>query len=190
MKKRIGIPLGVTRGCATRKYPEGYDTNSRLFAIWNNMLARCHRPNNKMWHHYGGRGIAVCQEWQRDYSTFMRWALANGYANDLTIERKNVDEGYEPTNCCWIPLSEQNSNRRSGLPPFTAFGETKTLKEWVSDPRCVVKATTVYNRLLSGRTMEWAISHGRYAERRPSNLAPGIMSARELRAIIKIDSGS
>jgi len=65
----------------------------------------------KQWDDYGGRGISVCDEWQ-DFSAFRDWALASGYDPNLTIERKDNDGNYEPSNCCWIPLKDQAKNRR------------------------------------------------------------------------------
>ena len=71
--------------------------------IWND--------NDK---YYGARGIRVCDEWKTGSKLFKEWALANGYKEDLTIDRINVDGNYEPSNCRWITQAEQNRNRRFG----------------------------------------------------------------------------
>ena len=65
----------------------------RLYQIWVEMRRRCRAENRPAYANYGGRGIAVCAEWQ-DYERFAQWALHNGYSDDLTIERKNVNAGY------------------------------------------------------------------------------------------------
>jgi hypothetical protein len=78
------------------------------------MRTRCNNPNRKEWANYGGRGIKVCSEWD-SFENFYEWAINNGYADDLSIERKDVNKGYSPKNCCWIPLVEQARNKTNSL---------------------------------------------------------------------------
>lgn len=83
----------------------------RLYRIWQNMLNRCRNEKLACWPDYGGRGIRVCEEWH-EFDTFRTWALANGYADNLTIDRIDNDKGYNPKNCRWITRAEQNRNQR------------------------------------------------------------------------------
>lgn len=85
---------------------------TRLHRIWQNMKSRCTNPRCTSFPYYGGRGITVCNEWLSDFSAFRDWALANGYADDLTIDRVDVDKGYSPDNCRWATKAEQSRNRR------------------------------------------------------------------------------
>lgn len=87
------------------------DCYTRLYTIWRSMRQRCGNPKNMDYKSYGGRGILVCDEW-KDYTAFKRWALSNGYADNLSIDRINVDGNYEPGNCRWADAKTQANNRR------------------------------------------------------------------------------
>lgn len=88
------------------------ESGSRLHRIWGNMRARCNRPRSTGYARYGGRGITVCDEWDRSYEAFRDWARASGYTDDLSIERVDVDGGYCPENCTWADHTTQSRNRR------------------------------------------------------------------------------
>jgi len=86
--------------------------NGRLGQVWINMLQRCHIKNNPQFKDYGGRGIFVCYEWKNNFDLFKDWALKNGYADDLFIDRIDNDKEYAPYNCRFTDRCTQNQNRR------------------------------------------------------------------------------
>lgn len=132
------------------------ETGTRLWTIWATMKARCSWSGHIGFSHYGGRGIRVCEEWQR-YEAFRDWAMANGYRDDLTIDRVDNDGNYEPSNCRWASPSDQCNNRRYNR-VLEAFGEKKNLIQWVRDARCVVSESTLAGRLHRGWEVERALT--------------------------------
>ena len=88
------------------------ESRTRLYKIWADMKARCSCIGSVSYIRYGARGIEVCEEWRNSYVAFRDWALNNGYTDDLTIERVNVDGNYEPDNCKFITWKDQYLNRR------------------------------------------------------------------------------
>ena len=107
--------IGHTTSCGCKKRIPANKTHgeshTRLHDIWCSMNDRCN-PQNKHSSRYGKRGISVCSEWS-DYEKFKEWAIETGYKDSLTIERKDIDKGYCPENCEWIPLGKQARNRRT-----------------------------------------------------------------------------
>ena len=104
-------------------------TQTRLYRIWRAMKNRCSDPKHPHYNDYGGRGISVCDEWKHDSKLFCDWAIANGYADRLTIDRIDVNGDYCPDNCRWITMKEQHNNRRDTI-IVTYNGKTQTLSQW------------------------------------------------------------
>lgn len=102
---------------------------TRLYRIWQAMHARCYIKTNPAFKNYGGRGIAICSEWVKDFQAFYDWSMANGYDDSLTIDRIDVNGNYEPNNCRWATKAEQAVNTRVNR-YLTYNGETHTISEW------------------------------------------------------------
>ena len=101
---------------------------TRLYEIWRQMHRRCYGKETKAYPYYGGRGITICDEW-KEFEPFKKWAIENGYADDLTIDRIDVNGNYEQSNCRWVTAKEQANNRRSNH-KVEYNGETHTVSEW------------------------------------------------------------
>jgi len=119
-----------------------------LYGIWKGIKSRCYNPNRKAYPYYGARGIRVCAEWLHNYPAFEAWALVNGYASHLEIDRRDNGLGYSPENCRFTTAKVQSRNRRNNL-LVTAFGETKTIMEWSEDRRCSIGYPGLRMRFLS-----------------------------------------
>lgn len=163
-----------TCGCqANAKHRIHGGARTRLYAIYKDMRLRCTSPKRKRYKHYGGRGITVCQEWSR-FENFREWALANGYASDLTLDRRDNDGNYCPENCRWTTRSVQDNNKQNSV-RITAFGERKTVAEWSRDTRCVVSYQVLGDRMRkwsdkSGEEMLTTPSRPRMRRCQPSNV--------------------
>jgi hypothetical protein len=134
------------------------------------MMDRCYLGSSDSFPEYGGRQISVCSDWD-DYTNFKAWALTHGYKDGLSIERIDVNENYCPENCEWIPLSKQNRNKQNTL-YLTAWGETKCMKDWAEDERCVVGYKCLWKRIKGGHPPEQAMSQPNQTAGRPNRLSP------------------
>lgn len=117
---------------------------SRINLIYRHMKQRCYNPRCKDYKDYGNRGILICSEWMnpervpsldnatKGYLAFKTWAISNGYSDDLTIDRIDVNKGYSPSNCRWVSNKVQQNNKRTNK-YLTYKGRTKSLSEWCEE---------------------------------------------------------
>lgn len=131
------------------------ETNKRLYSIWYNMKMRCYNKNNNDFKYYGGRNIKICNEWLNNFKTFKDWAIKNGYQNNLTIDRIDVNKNYEPSNCKWSAIQEQQWNKRNTI-YYKYKGETKSLPELCYKYK--IKEDVVCSRLTRGWNLETALT--------------------------------
>jgi hypothetical protein len=102
--------------------------NKKLYYIWQSMLQRCTRPTHHKYHNYGERGITVCDEW-RTFEGFHKWAIHNGYGDNLSLDRIDDNGNYEPSNCRWTDMMTQCNNKRTNV-WLERDGEIHTMAEW------------------------------------------------------------
>lgn len=109
-------------------------SDTRIYNTYKDMIRRCYCKTDDHYKDYGGRGIYVCDEWQKkdNYSglkAFVDWAYKNGYNDNLYIDRIDVNGPYSPSNCRWVSMIIQANNKRDSV-YITANGETYTLAQW------------------------------------------------------------
>lgn len=159
--ERHSLVSGNTRSCGClhkeqlikRNYKHG-ERYTRLYKVWVSMRERCsvHSIKYKQWE---GRGIKVCADWQNSFCKFKEWAVNNGYKDTLTIDRIDVNGNYEPTNCRWISMQEQQYNK-TNTRFFEYKGQKKCLAEWAEI--FGINKPTLYNRVYNcGWSIEKAL---------------------------------
>lgn len=109
---------GTTKSCGchradplvrySTKHGKRYE---RLYSIYCDMKKRCYNKRCNGYKYYGGKGITICEEWLENFNSFYKWAIENGYDEELTIDRIDSSGNYEPVNCRWITRSENISRR-------------------------------------------------------------------------------
>lgn len=107
---RDGVRCG---GCTPIKHGEarrGAQTSE--WRTWHGMIHRCTRQNNDDFHHYGGRGIKVCDRWLNSFNDFVA-DMGRKPTKKHTLERKDANGNYEPNNCIWALQVVQVRNRRN-----------------------------------------------------------------------------
>ena len=140
-------------GCLTveqtvkRNYRHG-DTKDRLYKIWWGIKMRTTNPNRKEYPRYGGRGIKLCNEWADDHLAFKEWALSNGYSENLSLDRIDVNGDYEPSNCRWATDLEQANNQTSNH-LITYNGKTMNITQWSKETG--IPRSTISGRLFKGK---------------------------------------
>lgn len=144
------LTQGTTVSCGCKKIKHGYANKERLYQTWKNMRRRCYDPSNKRYAQYGGRGIKICPEWD-DYAVFRSWAMSNGYRDDLTIDRIDVNGDYCPENCRWSTTTEQMNNMtRNRIISFC--GKSMTMSEWARE--LGISYSTMNHRVQRGWSMD------------------------------------
>lgn len=132
-------------------------THTKLYETWSNMKTRCYNQKGRRYKDYGGRKIKVCEEWKNDFISFYNWAIANGYKENLTLDRINVNGNYEPSNCRWVDWKKQQNNRRNNF--IIEYNKTKhTLQEWSEILPINISSSILRYRILSGWSIEEAFS--------------------------------
>lgn len=125
-------------------------SNTPIYAVWQTMKQRCNNPKNQKYKWYGAKGVTYCEEWE-SVEVFYKWCLSNGYEEGLTLDRIDSNGNYEPKNCRFVPISEQQSNKTNTH--FIEYnGEIHTLTEWSKILQ--IPRSTLSNRI---NALGWSI---------------------------------
>lgn len=135
------------------KYKHGLKDHP-IYNVWKTMRQRCNNPNDADYKQYGGRGISITKRWN-DPVVFFNWAVASGYKKGLTLDRIDNNKGYSASNCRWVDMKVQNSNRRDNN-KLTFKGRTETLSEWSRITG--INRTTLFKRKEKGWKPEKILS--------------------------------
>lgn len=127
---------------------------NKLYGIYISMINRCTNVKCKSYANYGGRGIKVCDEWMKDFNSFVNWSLQHGYINQdnvkrsnrLSIDRIDNDKGYCPENCQWITLKENILKSRIG-------------KHWSESTKKKISVAHKGKKLSTEQKLKLSLSH-------------------------------
>lgn len=129
-------------------------SRSRLYRTYYGMKHRCYDPKDSHYKNYGAKGITICNEWLESFKAFQDWALANGYTDELTIDRIDNSKGYSPSNCRWATKAQQVRNS-SATKYYTYKGKTLCIADWAKEKG--ISKASLYQRLERGIPFEIAI---------------------------------
>ena len=160
----------ISCGCLSREKIIKNNTKhgmhkTRIYHIWSDMKSRCLSEKDNAYCYYGGRGITVCDEWKNEngFIAFKNWAYANGYSDDLSLDRIDVNGNYEPDNCRWVTQKIQSNNRRDTI-YLTMDNETHALTIWAE--KINVRRGVLYWRKTHGWSDEKTLTTPVLNERR------------------------
>ena len=142
-------------GCSDKRKTAGGKHKHPLHNVWVDMKNRCYYEKDIGYRRYGGRGIAVCDEWRNNFMSFYNWSMENGYEKGLQLDRIDNNRNYEPSNCRWTDSITQNNNKGNNR-LLTYNGETKTIMEW--SRLTGIKRSTIAERLKRNWTIEDALT--------------------------------
>lgn len=126
----------------------------KLWRTYQNMKTRCNNENSLDFKRYGERGIKVCDEWNSSFANFKKWALENGWSENLTLDRIDNNIGYSPDNCRWVTMTTQSNNRRSNR-ILVCDGKKDTMANWAR--RTGLPYWLIQTRLSKGWSEEQAL---------------------------------
>ena len=122
-------------GCLARQLSPANKTHGSsrtgLYRVWLSMRRRCENPSDPSFKNYGGRGIKVCDRWNRSFEAFVA-DMGERPASALTVERIDNDGNYEPGNCKWATRQEQARNQRSNR-LIEHDGRVQCLARWAEE---------------------------------------------------------
>ena len=144
--------------------------NKSWYNSYRSMMDRCYREKASNYYLYGGRGIKVCDEWH-NIENFEKWVETSGYKKGLTLDRIDVNGNYEPNNCRWATMKEQDNNRRNTI-YIEHNGEVHTISEWAEitgiNRRTLnsryyrgIRGDKLFKKIISNKGKSWTVKNGK-----------------------------
>lgn len=155
IKTVLGFRLasGESQGCQRCMSTKHGMHKSRTYVSWWSMIRRCENAACDQFRDYGGRGIKVCRAWRESFESFLHDMGERPTA--MTLERRDVNGDYEPSNCMWATPKQQSRNKRRNR-LLTFAGETLCVAEWAE--RLGIPVFTLRSRLHQKWPVERALS--------------------------------
>lgn len=146
----------VSCGCQSHdrsKFRGGISVDNPEYYLWVGMLTRCGHRSNKGHKNYVDRGIVVCERWRNETNGFYNFIKDMGPrpSSKHSVERKDNDGNYEPSNCKWATAKEQNRNQQRNK-VWTFNGKTMCLAAWADETG--IRRTTLTQREKLGWSIE------------------------------------
>lgn len=160
VKRVLGQRLrsGHTKSCgclkSNYKHAQSGKNRSPEYVAWGNMIQRCHNPQNNNYKFYGARGISVCDRW-RSFELFLE-DMGQKPDPTMTIERKDVNGNYEPSNCIWETRRNQDRNKTSNN-RIEYNGRSQIIKDWSEELN--VKPPSIKWHLSQGKSFDWIYNY-------------------------------
>ena len=132
-------------------------TGTRLYRTYKDMKARCKRvytSERRGWECYKKKKIKLCKEWQLS-DNFLKWAIDNGYKEDLVLDRIDNSKGYSPDNCRWVTPKE-NANNKDNTIYLEFNGQNMPISMWAE--KLKVPRDRLYRRYRRGMPIEKILS--------------------------------
>lgn len=130
------------------------NNRTKLYTIWAAMVQRCKNTDRLDSKYYALKGISLYDDW-RSFENFKNWALDNGYTDGLTIDRKDNSLGYNPDNCRFVTMKEQQLNK-SNVRIIEYNGISDSVAGWAN--RLGISWSTLDNRLKTCKSIEDAFN--------------------------------
>lgn len=144
----------MIRSAAGVKARNGHGMSRKpIYAVWSAMKERCQNTHHRYYKDYGGRGIKVCERWEKFENFF---ADMGDVPTGLTLDRyPNNNGNYDPTNCRWSTWEQQQNNRRDTI-KIKFDGETLSVAQWAR--RIGISAAGLRYRLSNDWPMAMALT--------------------------------
>lgn len=157
-----GLRLEQTKSCGCLRKEKLVDRNRRgrtindekTYEIWRGMSRRCYEPSNVSYKYYGENGVSVCDRWRKSFHAFAEDMGAR--PPGMSIDRIDPSGNYEPANCRWANVIDQNNNRRN-VRKLMLNGVEMSITE--ACRATGINPVTAHNRIRLGWEIHTAVTH-------------------------------